>query len=132
MKSPIDSGVTRSLFTVLNELLHGTGPQGGYVLNRTDSGLLRSLEKLSAAQASAIPAGGGASIAAHVDHLCYGFELLNRWSAGEKDPFATANYAASWDRLTVSDEEWSARIEALRREAAAWMEAMQRPREVDD
>jgi hypothetical protein len=46
----------------------------------------------AAEEASAVPSGGGASIAAHVDHLRYGLELLNRWTRGEK-PFADADHS---------------------------------------
>ena len=55
------------------------------VLNGGDTGLLRSLDHLSAAAASA-PSAGGPSIAAHVEHLRYGLSLMNRWAAGE-NPF---------------------------------------------
>ena len=34
---------------------------------------------------------------AHVDHLRYGFELLNRWTENH-DPFVDADYSASWRR----------------------------------
>jgi hypothetical protein len=98
------------------------------VLNREDPGLLSSLDTLSAEQASQIPIGGGVSIAAHVDHLRFGLELLNRWSRGE-ETFADADFSASWNRITVSAGEWAARREALAREAHAWREALERPRE---
>ena len=67
-----------ALSTVLDELIGGAAPESGWVLNPHDSGLLNSLDKLSAQEASAIPASGGASIAAHADHLRYGLQLLNR------------------------------------------------------
>lgn len=117
--------VPRALATVLTELLDGASWNAGWVLNPGDPGLLRSLDLCSAAEASAVPPAGGGSIAAHVDHLHYGLELLNRWAGGE-DPFGDANFGASWGRLTVSDEEWASRREALRREAYAWRDAIQR------
>jgi hypothetical protein len=123
--------ITDALRRVLNELVEGSAPDGGWVLNREDPGLLRSIAGLSAEQASAIPPGGGTSIAAHVDHLRYGLELLNRWSRGE-EPFADANYSESWNRISVSEEEWASRREALRREAYAWREALERRRDLTD
>jgi hypothetical protein len=123
------SDVRAALQAVFHELVDGAAPDAAWVLNPEDSGLLKSLERLSAEQASATPPGGGASIAAHVDHLRYGLHLLNRWSEGE-DPFATANYSESWERTAVSDAEWAARREELRREAYAWREALNRPREL--
>ena len=119
------------LHTVLNELIDGAAPEAAWALNPEDPGLLRSLDKLSAEEASAIPPGGGASIAAHVDHLRYGLNLLNRWSQGE-EPFKDADYAASWRRTTVSEAEWRARREALREEAYAWRDAIQRPRDLSE
>ncbi|HZY72902.1 MAG TPA: DinB family protein [Edaphobacter sp.] len=115
------------LLKILDELLDGTAPGGtGWVFNPGDAGLLGSLDKLSARDASAVPSGGGASIAAHVDHLRYGLELMNRWNRGE-DAFVNADYSASWSRGEVSEAEWKARRESLRSEAYAWREAVKRP-----
>ncbi|MFN2445028.1 MAG: DinB family protein [Vicinamibacterales bacterium] len=118
------------LLKLFNELVDGSAEQAAWVLNPLDPGLMRSLETLSAAQASAVPPGGGASIAAHVDHLRYGLELLNRWSRGE-EPFAEADYSASWHLITVSEAEWASRRHALAREAYAWRDALSQPRELD-
>ena len=123
-----EANFIQALGDILTELIDGPPADYAYVLNPGDAGLLRSLGKLSAADASATPA-GGASIAAHVDHLRYGFELLNRWAAGE-EPFTDADYSRSWERLVVSDTEWLSRQEALRREAYAWREAMHKSREM--
>lgn len=119
------------LTKVFDELVDGADRIAGWVLNPEDPGLLRSLERLTAAQASTVPTGGGASIAAHVDHLRYGLHLLNRWSKGE-DPFTDADYSASWKRINVSDKEWTERRVALAHEAAAWRAAFQQPRELSD
>ena len=116
-----------SLANLLNELLDGSGPDTAWVLNPNDPGLLKSIDTLSAEKASTVPGGGGASIAAHVDHLRYGLELLNRWSNGE-EPFGDADYTASWSRNTVSETEWASRREALRLQAHLWRQFLQRPR----
>ncbi len=99
-------------------------------MNPADPGLLASLDALSASAASARP-GGRSSIAAHVDHVRYGLELLDRWAAGEKDPFTDAEYAASWRRQHVDEPAWRGLREALRHEAQAWLTAVQQPRELD-
>ena len=117
------------LSALLRELVHGASADACWILNRGDIGLLRSLDALPASAASAPAPAGGASIAAHVDHLRYGFELLNRWSRGE-NPFADADYSASWHRGTVSAEEWVARREALAAEIAEWERALGEPREL--
>ena len=111
--------VRAALAAVLQEILHGSAPDAGWLLNPRDPGLLRSLETLSAAQASAVPAGSTSSIAAHVDHLRYGLALLNRWADGE-EPFEGADWAASWLRTAVSEPEWRTLLDGLRAEAERW------------
>lgn len=122
----------KPLTSLLSELISGPPREAGFVLNPGDAGLFRTLDRLSAAAASAIPASGGASIAAHVDHLRYGFSLANRWYAGEKDVFATADYAASWRRVTVSNAEWEALRAQLREEIERFRDALGRLRNPDE
>jgi hypothetical protein len=59
----------RSLDTLVRELIVGPSANAGWMLNREDVGLLRSLDKLTASAASVAPTAGGASIATHVDHV---------------------------------------------------------------
>lgn len=120
------------LQTLLNELIDGPAPEASWVLNPGDAGLLRSLDRLSAEQASRIAIEGGSSVAAHVDHLRYGLSLLNRWSQGDQNAFTDADYSASWRRTSVSEEEWAARREALRAELSAYREAIAQPRELSN
>lgn len=96
-----------ALALLFSELIDGP-PDQCYVLNMGDPGLLKSLDQLSASAASAVPATGGASIAAHVDHVLYGLRLLNRWVAGEENPWAGADWTASWKRVAVTSDEWAA------------------------
>src|SRR5262249_33660927 len=112
------------LETLFGELVDGSPDPGGrtFVLNRGDVRLLASLERLSAAEASAGHA-GGASIAAHTDHLRYGLSLLNRWAGGSPPPWPDMDWTASWKKNVVSDEQWRALRDELRREADAWAEA---------
>lgn len=124
------SDLARSLTTLLSELVDGAPITGAYVLNRGDQGLIRSLDRLSADAASGARA-GGASIAAHVDHLRYGLSLMNRWASGE-DPFADADWGVSWRRTTVTEDEWDRLRADLRDEAHRWLTAVQRPRELDE
>ncbi|HEY6828643.1 MAG TPA: hypothetical protein VI259_17410 [Gemmatimonadaceae bacterium] len=106
---------------LFSELVNGSpDPQvGTFMLNRGDRGLLDSLEQISAATASTT-ATGGATIAAHTDHIRYGLELLNRWAAGESSPWKTADWTASWRKQIVTDAEWRSLRDALRRETEAW------------
>jgi hypothetical protein len=56
---------------------------------------------------------------------------MNRWSKGAS-PFADADYAASWRRITVSDEEWGELRKRLRAEIEEWSAAIQQPRDLSD
>jgi hypothetical protein len=128
----MDDAVHQSLALLFSELVDGPAAKDAYMLNPGDQGLLRSLDRLSASDASARTASEGASIAAHVDHLCYGLELLIRWSEGEPNPWATADWAASWRRTTVNDAEWAALRTRLREGARRWHTALQQPHEMGD
>jgi hypothetical protein len=131
MKMDVAESVRHALALVFRELIDGAGSDAGWSLNPGDRGLLASLDLLSAEEASARP-NGRSSIAAHVDHLRYGLELLNRWAQGEKDPFSDADYSASWQRQTVSDTEWQNLRQACARQARLWLNAIEQPRDVDD
>ena len=76
------------------------------------------------------PASGGASIAAHVDHVCYGLELMNSWSAGNPDPWSDADWTASWRRAAVSDAEWTDLRARLREATHRWHAALASPRQM--
>jgi len=102
-----------------------------YVLNQGDQGLLASLDRLSAADASKTH-DGGSSIAAHVDHLRYGFSLLNRWGDGLSPPWPEMDWAASWRRNVVTATQWRTLRDDLRREATHWAETLGKRREVNE
>ena len=122
--------IGNTLGTLLAELVDGASKDGGYMLNPGDEGLLRSLEKLSAADASACTP-TGSSIAAHTDHLRYGLSLMNRWSQGE-DPFGSADWSQSWRNVVVSEPEWRQRLADLRAETTRWLGVVREPRDVDE
>jgi hypothetical protein len=122
--------LTATLAALLGELVDGPPDAAAFMLNGGDPGLLRSLDKLTAHDASAAVS-GGASVAAHVDHLRYGLSLMNRWSAGE-NPFGSADWSASWKRTSVSDDEWQELRTALRSEAHRWLDAIRTPRDVNE
>jgi len=121
--------IAPSLVTLLSEIALGA-PRGGsaYVLNGGDPGLLASLDELSAEQASR-SRDGGATIAAHVDHVRYGLSLMNRWAAGE-NPFPEADWSAAWRTTAVDDARWAELRRALRDEVERWRAALHAPREV--
>ena len=122
--------IRASLTTLFSELTNGAdAPGGAYVLNSGDAGLLRSLDKLSSTEASA-SVHGGATIAAHAQHLRYGLSLMNRWASEGGDPFSDARWDEAWKTTRVDEGEW-ARIRAgLRDEIQRWLGALGARREV--
>lgn len=120
--------LNRSLPSLFRELTHGAGPSA-FMLNPEDAGMLTSLDRLSAVDASA-SSQGGASIAAHVDHVCFGLSLLNRWAGGEEDPFTDADWSKSWERKHVSDSDWAEMRRMFREQVDRWLAALQQPRDI--
>src|SRR2546423_15661035 len=103
-----------SLTRHFSELGDGTaGRHSNFILNSGDVGLLRSLAKLSAADASR-SVDDGATIAAHAQHLRYGLSLMNRWAAEGGNPFADAKWDEAWKTSDVSADAWQAITTGLR------------------
>ena len=115
-----DSVFQRALSNMLTEIFDGPPGQEAYVLNPRDPGLLGQLETIDASTASKRPTPGRTAIAAHVDHLQLGLSILNRSAAGEANPWAGTDWNASWQRTTVTEEQWRTLRDALRHEAEAW------------
>jgi hypothetical protein len=119
-----DSIFQGALSKLLIEIFNGPPGDEAYILNPGDLGLLRQLESIDAATASSRPMPGKTTISAHADHVHYGFTLLNRWAAGEENPWADADWNVSWTRSAVSDDQWRALRERLRHEFDAWQKAV--------
>jgi hypothetical protein len=120
MTTTADSVFQRALTNMLTEIFDGPPAQECYVLNPGDPGLLRQLETLDADAASIRPIAGKPSVAAHVDHLHVGLSVLNRWAAGEPNPWADVDWNASWQHSAVTKDEWRTLRDDLRREAESW------------
>jgi hypothetical protein len=122
--------VTRSLTTLFSELVDGANdPASSFILNSGDAGMLRSIDKLGAADASR-STNAGATIAAHVQHVRYGLSLMNRWAAEGRNPFADARWDEAWKISTVDDARWREIRQGLRDEAARWLGVLESPRDV--
>jgi hypothetical protein len=115
-----DSVFQRALSNMLTEIVDGPPGQEAYLLNPGDSGLLRQLDTIEASVASQRPMSGKPTIAAQVDHLHFGLSILNRWAAGEANPWAGADFTASWQRNTVTEDQWQTLRDGLRHEADRW------------
>jgi hypothetical protein len=127
-----DSIFKRRLSTLLTEIFDGPPGNEAYVLNPGDPGLIRQLNSIDAATASARPMPGKTTIASHADHLAHGLSLMNRWAAGDENAFADADWNASWQRTTVTDEQWQTLRSRLAREAAAWQKVVEARSDWDD
>jgi hypothetical protein len=121
-----------ALSKLLIEVFDGPPGAEAFILNPGDPGLLGQLDSLDAAAASSRPMPGETTIASHVDHVRYGLSLLNRWAAGEANPWATADWEASWKKTSVTPDEWRDLQGALRNEAGTWQRAVTARENWDD
>ena len=128
MRTADTSGTLGLLFS---ELVNGTIPPSGFILNSGDVGLLESLEKLSAADASR-STNDGATVAAHVQHLRYGLSLMNRWGSEGGNPFADAKWDEAWKTREVDAATWDEIRTGFRDEAQRWLAVLRAPREVSE
>jgi hypothetical protein len=114
------------------ELVDGAASDGGaFILNSGDAGLLRSLDRISAADASR-PVDDGATIAAHAQHVRYGLSLMNQWAAEGGNPFANAKWDEAWKTSGVDAAAWQEIRNGLRDETQRWLQALRSPRDVAD
>jgi hypothetical protein len=123
--------ISATLNHLFAELVNGTSPSGGFMLNSGDIGLLRSLDTLSAADASR-SVNGGATIAAHAQHVRYGLSLMNRWAKDGGNPFADAKWDEAWTMAAVDAPAWDEIRTGLRAESDVWLQVLKTPREVAD
>ena len=124
--------VNQTLARLFSELIDGPDSRtGGFVLNTGDTGLMRSLDKLSAADASR-SVNDGATIAAHAQHLRFGLSLMNRWAAEGGNPFADAKWDEAWKTSGVDAAAWQEIKNGLADETRRWTQALSAPREVTD
>ncbi len=117
------------LARLFSELVDGATADGGFILNGGDVGLVRSLDKISAAGASRA-VNDGATIAAHAQHLRYGLSLMNEWASRGGNPFANAKWDEAWRISSVDAAAWEEIRGGLRDEAHKWLEMLKTPREV--
>jgi hypothetical protein len=126
------SDTSPALRRLFSELINGANsPQGGFILNKGDIGLLKSLAHLSAADASR-SVNDGATIAAHAQHVRYGLSLMNQWVTAGGNPFANAKWDEAWKISSVDTAAWQEIQDGLRDEAERWQKVLSTPREVSD
>jgi hypothetical protein len=122
--------ISRVLARLFSELVTGAATDGGaFILNSGDVGLLRSLDKISATDASR-SVNDGATIAAHAQHLRYGLSLMNRWASEGGNPFANAKWDEAWKTSAVDGTAWDEIRSGLRDEGQRWLHTLSSPRDV--
>lgn len=121
-----------ALVAMLNETFNGPPGEQAFMLNQGDPGLIKQLDVIDAQTASARPMPGKTTIASHTDHILFGIDLLNRWAGGEENPWATADWDASWKRATVDDAAWQDLRTRLKVAAGKWQRYVETKTDWDD
>ncbi|HEY7681293.1 MAG TPA: DinB family protein [Gemmatimonadales bacterium] len=115
--------VAAQLTAVLREAFEGPQEKWTYFIdNRPDAGLFATLAALSSAQASRPSGPSGNSIAGHVHHLAFSCAASAAWIRGERP---SLNWDESWRIRTVTDPEWGALKDQLRKEYTALLAAIE-------
>jgi hypothetical protein len=128
----LTTSFAHTLTRLFSELVDGArDPGGAFMLNSGDIGLLRSLDSLSPAAASR-SVNGGATIAAHAQHLRYGLSLMNRWASEGGNPFADARWDEAWKTNAVDGNQWQEIRDGLRDAVQRWTQALGSPRDVSE
>jgi hypothetical protein len=119
------------LTRLFSELVDGAAGDAAFILNSGDIGLLRSLDKISAADASR-SVNDGATIAAHAPHVRYGLSLMNPWAALGATPFANAKWDDAWKTSAVVAAAWDEIRNGLGDEVRRWLQVLESPRDVEE
>ncbi len=125
----INSGLlSRGIALLLNEAYAGPSGKGSWFTDEDpDSGLLGTLETLSAAQASVpLTEGDAATAASHASHLRYALHLANRAMKGE-NPYRDADWKGSWIKTRVDESAWKDLKDSLRLEFESLKAAVSDP-----
>ena len=118
------------LARLFSELVDGIAADGtAFVLNSGDVGLVRSLDRISAADASR-SVNDGATIAAHAQHVRYGLSLMNQWADEGGNPFANAKWDEAWKTRSVDEAAWDEIRGGLRDECQRWQRTLKTSRQV--
>jgi hypothetical protein len=109
-----------SLRGLLQEAYEGTN--SSFFSDAEKGGLFRTLDGLSAEQASRSVAADGLTVAAHAEHLRWSLANVNATARGAA---WNPNWAESWRVRQVDPAQWDALRSGLRHEYQATRETMQ-------
>ena len=96
---------TNWLFLLLAEIFGVADTPDGRILDTGQSGLLGTINALSAEVASAAPMKDQATIASHCGHVLF---LLQYFAAYERGETPDADWEGSWAIRTIDDAAWLA------------------------
>lgn len=102
---------TSSFFLLFAEVFGVSDLPHGFILDSGTSGLLGTIDSLSAEVASSTPVADQASIAAHCGHILF---LLNDFAAHERGETPDADWPGSWATRTVDEAQWQVLRDELR------------------
>jgi hypothetical protein len=106
---------------MLGEAYNGSTGRPWFSDHGPNSGLVATLEGISAEQASTPPTPGGSSIAAHTHHLRWSLERANAAMRGDRTPW---NWAESWALQRVDAAAWDELRNSLKLEVSRVKEAL--------
>jgi hypothetical protein len=113
---------TKWFFLLLAETFGVADTPHGYILDTGQSGLLGTIDSLSAEAASAARGPEHATIASHCGHVLF---LLQYFAAYERGETPAADWAGSWATRVVDDAAWQALRQELRTTYDAVMARLQ-------
>lgn len=107
-----------NLRDLLRETFEGTGGEASHYIDGKGHGsLLETLKRTDSGLASKPLKSGGATIAAHTEHLRYYMQTLQRFMADESD--VRPDWPGSWQTRTVTSTEWEVLKASVRDEVTA-------------
>ncbi len=127
MKTINQEYFTTNVFELLKETFEGSlEGEGSHYLDR-GVGVLNTIEKVSATDASRSI--GGATIAAHLEHARFYLAILPEFMNGRTEK---VNWSESWLVKTVDENEWDLLKEKVRRDYKKVAEMFQNIDDWDD
>lgn len=108
---------TSAFFTLFAEIFGVADMQSAYILDTGQSGLIGTIDKLSAEVASAAPSPNQATIASHCGHILF---LLHFFAAFERGETPEPDWEGGWATRAVDEAAWR----ALRAELRATYDAL--------
>lgn len=95
---------SQAFFTLFAEAFGVAGDRAGFFLDDGKSGLLGTIDQLSADQASAGRTAEESTIAAHCGHVLF---LLEFFAAFQRGETPNEDWASSWRTHVVNEAEWA-------------------------